>query len=441
MYRHPFSIQVISLVCKYPCLCIKQFDRRIIVLRVFSSSSVSFHLLIVVCMVLCRHRHAAASVGSKIYAFGGIHNDSIYSSLHVLDTESLEWSEICTQGEQPCPRHSHSMVSYGTKLFIFGGYDGEKALGDLYSFDVLTCLWKKENMAGRTPYARFSHSMFVYKHFIGIIGGCPVRQHYQDLSLLDLRDCLWKHVRVNSFGKELLVRSSGSVIFDDLVMIGGGASCYAFGTKFSDPMKMSLRPLACLTDTSAQLLSKQVNYRNEDPQKTKNGFTKSPASIYENLSNETSGLKLGDEGMDTNGGQQGVVSHFVLQLEKKYAKLGKDLLKKFGWLDLERRVYSSENGLHICFPVTGQFCALYNSNQHDAHTGDVEPNDVTISSALNYLITCGATKILDEVVRVKKSSSSPLKMMSDSVTLLINEQGLPAKLLEQLPTRYLSYNH
>lgn len=392
-------------------------------------------------MVLCRHRHAAASVGSKIYAFGGIHNDSIYSSLHVLDTESLEWSEICTQGEQPCPRHSHSMVSYGTKLFIFGGYDGEKALGDLYSFDVLTCLWKKENMAGRTPYARFSHSMFVYKHFIGIIGGCPVRQHYQDLSLLDLRDCLWKHVRVNSFGKELLVRSSGSVIFDDLVMIGGGASCYAFGTKFSDPMKMSLRPLACLTDTSAQLLSKQVNYRNEDPQKTKNGFTKSPASIYENLSNETSGLKLGDEGMDTNGGQQGVVSHFVLQLEKKYAKLGKDLLKKFGWLDLERRVYSSENGLHICFPVTGQFCALYNSNQHDAHTGDVEPNDVTISSALNYLITCGATKILDEVVRVKKSSSSPLKMMSDSVTLLINEQGLPAKLLEQLPTRYLSYNH
>ncbi|KAL8103966.1 hypothetical protein AgCh_028255 [Apium graveolens] len=397
-----------------------------------------------------RHRHAAATVGSKIYAFGGIHSDSIYSSLHVLDTESLEWSEICTQGEQPCPRHSHSMVSYGTKLFIFGGYDGEKALGDLYSFDVLTCLWKKENMAGRTPYARFSHSMFVYKHFIGIIGGCPVRQHYQDLSILDLRDCFWKHVRVNSFGKELIVRSSGSVIADDLVMIGGGASCYAFGTKFSDPMKMSLRPLACLTDTSAQILTKQINYRNEDAQKTKNGFTKSPATVYEKLSNETSGLKLGDEGMNTNGGHQGVVSHFVLQLEKKYAKLGKDLLKKFGWLDLERRVYSLENGLHICFPVTGRFCALYD-NQHNAHTADIEPNnpfllekttatvllpDVTTSSALSYLITCGATKIFDEVVRVKKSSSSPLKMMNDSVTLLINEQGLPAELLEQLPTRW-----
>lgn len=387
-------------------------------------------------MVLCRHRHAAAIVGSKIYVFGGIHNDSIYSSLHVLDTQNLEWSEICMQGERPCPRHSHSMVSYGTKLFVFGGYDGEKALGDLYSFDVLTCLWKKEIITGRTPYARFSHSMFVYKHFVGIIGGCPVRQHYQDLSLLDLRHCLWKHIRVNSFGKELLVRSSGSVIADDLIMIGGGASCYAFGTKFSDPMKMNLRPLVSLTDIPVQILTKQVNYRNKDPQ-------------------NTSGLKLGVEGMDTNGGHQDV-SHFVLQLEKKYAKLGKDLLKKFGWLDLERRVYSMENGLHICFPVTGQFCALYDNNQHDADTADIESvdpcllekmtvkglsRDVTISSALRFLITCGSTKIVDEVVRVKKTSSSPLKVMNDSVTLLINDQGLPAELIEQLPTRFVSYNN
>ena len=407
-------------------------------------------------MVLCRHRHAAATVGPKIYVFGGIHNDLIYPSLHVLDTQNLEWSEICMPGEQPCPRHSHSMVSYGTKLFIFGGYDGEKALGDLYSFDVLTCLWKKEEMAGRTPYARFSHSMFVYKHFVGIIGGCPVRQHYQDLSLLDLRDCSWKHIRVNSFGKELLVRSSGSVIGDDLVMIGGGASCYAFGTKFSDPMKMNLRPLVSLTDIPAQILTTQVNHTKEDPPQTEIGFTQSPASIYETLSKETSGLKLGDEGIDINGGHQGVASHFVLKIKKKYAKLGKDLLKRFAWLDLERKVYSLEKGLHICFPVTGQFCALYDNSQHDAHTADIEPLDPcllekvtakgllpddTISSALNFFITSGATKILDEVVRVKKTSSSPLKMMNDSVTLLINEQGLPAELLEQLPTRFVSNNH
>ncbi|THG21062.1 hypothetical protein TEA_020547 [Camellia sinensis var. sinensis] len=57
-------------------------------------------------------------------------------------------------------------------------------------------------------------------------------------------------------------------------------------------------------------------------------------------------------------------SHWVLQLEKKYAKLGKDMLKKFGWLDLGRKVYSKENGIHICFPVTQKFCTTYRDKQN-----------------------------------------------------------------------------
>ena len=86
-------------------------------------------------------------------------------------------------------------------------------------------------MAGGTPRARFSHSMFIYKNYLGIIGGCPVNQHHQDLSLLDLRLYLWKHVMLNPFGKDLFVRCTASFVGDDLVIIGGGASCVRIWNK------------------------------------------------------------------------------------------------------------------------------------------------------------------------------------------------------------------
>ena len=192
------------------------------------------------CIFPPKHRHAVAVLGSKIYVFGGLNNDAISSSLHVLDTDDLQWNEICVHGEWPYTRHSHSLVAYGSKLFMFEGCNDGKALGDLYGFDVQTCLWKKEVASGRTPYARFSHSMFIYKNYLGIIGGCPVRQHCQELALLDLQCHVRRNVILDSIFKVLFVRSTTSVVGDDLIMIGGGTSCYAFGTKFSEPMKINL---------------------------------------------------------------------------------------------------------------------------------------------------------------------------------------------------------
>ena len=190
--------------------------------------------------MLDRHRHAAAIMGSNIYVFGGLDNDIIFSSLYILDTKNLQWEEIPVSGDWPCARHSHAMVASDSHIFMFGGYNGGKALGDLYSFDVQKGQWRKENTAGRNPHARFSHSIFVYKNFLGVLGGCPVRQHCQELALLDLKLHLWKHVTLNSVGKYLFVRSTANVVGNDLVIVGGGASCYAFGTKFSEPSKVSL---------------------------------------------------------------------------------------------------------------------------------------------------------------------------------------------------------
>ena len=366
---------------------------------------------------------------------------------------NLQWEELEVGGERPCARHSHSMVAYGCKLFMFGGYDGDKALGDLYSFDVQTCQWKKEKTTGRGPHARFSHSMFVYKDYLGVIGGCPVQQHCQELALLDLRLQVWKHVTLDSVGKDLFVRSTANVIGDDLVLIGGGASCYAFGTKFSEPMKINLLPL--MTSNENFMPSKNGDVhgtrRNDGVIGNKNDSFQHPQ--IENLQTLKEDLDLNfDSELPGMNGSQMIASHWVLQLERKYAKLGKDILKKFGWLDLERKVYSREDGKHICFPVTKKFCGVFHERQHhlfDASELDndhlLKPftgkglllNEISSLEALNILKECGATKLVDEVVEVKRAAKSPLKVMGEAVASLIKNRGLSEQLLEELPTRFV----
>lgn len=397
-------------------------------------------------MTLHRHRHVAAVIGPKIYVFGGLNNDTVSSSFHVLDTINMEWKELVVGGEQPCARHSHSMVACGSQLFMFGGYNGEKALGDLYSFDIETCQWKREEVEGRSPHARFSHLMFVYKNYIGVIGGCPVQQHFQELSVFDLRVRMWRHMKLDSADKDLFLRSTANVVGDDLVMIGGGASCYAFGTKFSEPMKINLLPLTTLDANfrSAETGGRHITKTCEGEKKENGG------------ENEYLQALTRDPGMDfesdllcelNDRDQQLASSYWVLQLERKYAKTGKDILKKFGWLDLARKVGSREDGLHICFPVNDNFCNAFHAfgdtferkNCHLLKPAKAEEsvfNDVTSLKALNILKECGAVKVVDEVVKVRKAPKSPFQIMNEAVAALIKDKGLAITLLEDLPTRF-----
>ncbi|KAK4753279.1 hypothetical protein SAY87_022077 [Trapa incisa] len=383
-----------------------------------------------------RHRHAAAVLGSKIYVFGGVNNENLFSSIFVLDKDYLRWKELQVGGEQPCPRHSHSMVTFGSHIFVFGGYNGENALGDLYSFNVETSVWKQEKAAGRSPYARFSHSMFVYKQYLGIIGGCPVKQHFQDLSLLDLYSKVWRNISLSSVRKDLFVRSTVSVVGDDLVIIGGGLSCYAFGTKFSGPTKISLLVFVSSNDASSN--SKQV---------------------LQSESTQVLGETLDSTSKD--GNKDEILkdpSIWFLQFERKNAKLGKDLLKRFGWLDLGRKVCSSIKGGHICFPVTEQFYFLfsergkvdfptYTSEGSESKTAettslkesvgqDISLDEISSFASLNLLMQLGGICVTFETAEARKSARPPSTIMREAVALLIKQKGLPEKLLEQLPSKW-----
>ncbi|KAJ8761812.1 hypothetical protein K2173_004661 [Erythroxylum novogranatense] len=394
-----------------------------------------------------RHRHAAAVVGSSIYVFGGLNNDIISSSLLVLNTETMQWNEVLASGDWPCARHSHAMVPYRSKIFMFGGYNGEKALGDLYSFDVQTCVWRKEKPAGRDPHARFSHSIFVYKNFIGVIGGCPVTQHVQELALLDLQLYLWRHVRIDYIGKELLVRSTTTIVGDELVVLGGGAACYAFGTKFSEPLKMNLLPLMSLKDKIIPL-----DIRTDHVSPVCDELKVEKNACHQDCQLESAEVAPQSCTFNSKPDKYELVaSHWVIILQRKYAKLGKDTLKKLGWLDLGRKIYSQKDGLHVCFPITDKLHAVVLKMRHqfgDALGGqndadmlrlfkkEFSSDEALCLMAFKLLKECGATILADEGIQIRKTAKSPLQIMKEAVASLIEHKGLPVDLLEQLPTRW-----
>ncbi|XP_068668114.1 tRNA wybutosine-synthesizing protein 2/3/4 isoform X2 [Aristolochia californica] len=360
-----------------------------------------------------RHRHAAATVGSKIYVFGGLNHETIYSCMHFLDTETLQWNKISNEGKEwPCARHSHSLVAKGMQLFMFGGFDGEKALGDLYSFDVGTCAWKKEKTTGMAPYARFSHCMFLYNDHLGIIGGCPIKQYCQEMALLNLSSRVWRHVKIESISKDLFVRGTTSVFGDNVFLIGGGASCYAFGTKFNEPTKINLCPLISFDKIPLEMKEQPMVQDKEVVESNGNAIDGKP---------------------------------FVLQLERKFGKVGKDILKRFGWLDLGRKVHCSQDGLYICFPITeGSYSFLQRKVfeslgvpgiSEQLIRKDISINEISVSEASNTLLACGGSVRIDDVICIKQPPKSPHKMLKEAVSSLLEHKGLPRQLLEQLPTR------
>eukprot|EP00360_Condylostoma_magnum_P000362 CAMPEP_0168316504 /NCGR_PEP_ID=MMETSP0210-20121227/16019_1 /TAXON_ID=40633 /ORGANISM="Condylostoma magnum, Strain COL2" /LENGTH=82 /DNA_ID=CAMNT_0008298151 /DNA_START=426 /DNA_END=674 /DNA_ORIENTATION=+ len=74
-------------------------------------------------------------VGTKLYLFGGHSGNRHLKDLHVLDTETMVWTEPDVFGSPPNGLRGHTACVIGKKIFVFGGYDGRGRSNDLYTLD------------------------------------------------------------------------------------------------------------------------------------------------------------------------------------------------------------------------------------------------------------------------------------------------------------------
>lgn len=84
-----------------------------------------------------RGYHTATLVeNNKILIYGGSDGQECFADVHVLDTDTDEWTRL--RVANPSPRLAHAASAVGSKLFVFGGHDGSEYVNELNVLDLGT---------------------------------------------------------------------------------------------------------------------------------------------------------------------------------------------------------------------------------------------------------------------------------------------------------------
>ncbi|KAK7269350.1 hypothetical protein RIF29_22075 [Crotalaria pallida] len=110
-----------------------------------------------------RSDHAAAVLAERyLHIFGGGSHSTCYNDLHVLDLETMEWSQPAQLGEIPTPRAGHAGVTVGENWFIVGGGDNKSGVSETVVLNLSTLTWSVvASVEGRVPVASEGLSLVV----------------------------------------------------------------------------------------------------------------------------------------------------------------------------------------------------------------------------------------------------------------------------------------
>ncbi|MFS8012389.1 putative galactose oxidase/kelch, beta-propeller, kelch-type beta propeller [Helianthus anomalus] len=113
-----------------------------------------------------RFDHTATVHANRyLQIYGGCTHSIFFNDLHVLDLETLEWSQPQVQGDVVSPRAGHAGVSIDEKWFLVGGGDNKNGASETLVMDmhklVISVL---TNVKGRHPLA--SEGLSVSSAFI-----------------------------------------------------------------------------------------------------------------------------------------------------------------------------------------------------------------------------------------------------------------------------------
>ncbi|KAD5961927.1 hypothetical protein R6Q59_014532 [Mikania micrantha] len=102
-----------------------------------------------------RFDHTATVHANRyLQIFGGCTHSVFFNDLHVLDLETLEWSQPHIQGDVVSPRAGHAGVSIDEKWFIVGGGDNRNGSSETLVMDMPKLVFSiLTNVKGRDPLA------------------------------------------------------------------------------------------------------------------------------------------------------------------------------------------------------------------------------------------------------------------------------------------------
>jgi N-acetylneuraminic acid mutarotase len=170
-----------------------------------------------------RHGHSAVSVGTVMYVFGGqgpntddegnVSRDAAelvsFNDVYRLDSTTMHWSLIETNGNGPTPRHSHSTCLHerSESILLFGGTNPEEGTSnDVWSLSLKNFTWKRvrcTSKKGSLPEGREMHTACINdeRNIMYILGGRKedgtVYQDFWSLDIGSFRLCLLLVLRIH----------------------------------------------------------------------------------------------------------------------------------------------------------------------------------------------------------------------------------------------------
>ncbi|XP_078605037.1 kelch domain-containing protein 1-like [Branchiostoma floridae x Branchiostoma japonicum] len=198
-----------------------------------------------------RDKVASATVGNKVYFFGGFgpkdgwdteestmsedeeEEEDVgqgakftwYDDLYIFDTDTNTWEnpEPLKLGA-PTPRAAHALCAMGKKLVVFGGRDREARKNDLYILDTETMKWQQCKVSGQQPEPRSFHTATAVGHRVVITGGRGLQdQHFADFNIFDTKTKEWLQPALHGTKPAPRGMHTATVVADQFVLFGGSS--------------------------------------------------------------------------------------------------------------------------------------------------------------------------------------------------------------------------
>ncbi|KAL0403611.1 UNVERIFIED_CONTAM: Acyl-CoA-binding domain-containing protein 4 [Sesamum radiatum] len=122
---------------------------------------------------VARSGQSVTLFGSKLIMFGGEDwNRRLLNDVNVLDLETMTWSAVETTQTPPTPRFDHVATLHAERyLFVFGGCSHSVFFNDLHVLDLETMEWSQPQVQGALVTPRAGHAGIAVEGNWFIVGG------------------------------------------------------------------------------------------------------------------------------------------------------------------------------------------------------------------------------------------------------------------------------
>ncbi|KAJ6847434.1 rho GTPase-activating protein gacHH [Iris pallida] len=116
--------------------------------------------------------HVAVAIDCHMFIFGGRFGSKRLGDFWMLDTDIWQWSELTSFGDLPSPREFSASSAIGNrKIVMCGGWDGKKWLSDVFILDTISLEWTELSVSGTVPQPRCGHTATMVEKRLLIFGG------------------------------------------------------------------------------------------------------------------------------------------------------------------------------------------------------------------------------------------------------------------------------